>query len=410
MELIYALLVLLVTTRFAGEVAERLKQPALVGELIAGIALGMLFTAYSDTFPVLAHLPDNEVFIGITDLAILFLMLLAGLEMQPRELAKVSGRALVVAVGGMVLPLAMGFSLGWYFLPESDLKLAQSLFLAMVMSITAVPVSVKVLMDLGKLDTNVGKTIISAAVFDDIISLFLLALLTAVIRTGSLPDATSLLLLAGKALLFFVIAGGIGYYLFPWIGNKLKRFRAQEFEFSALLIATLTYAMLAEALGMHFLLGAFLAGLFFVRQTIDTKVYNSIRRSLTTFTLGFFAPVFFASIGMHLNMTAAVEIPLFVLLLIVIAFAGKVIGSGLPALVLGFSGRESLAVGIGMSARGAVELIIADVALRAGLFARPETSPIIDYLFSAVVIMALVTTLATPLALRPLVRSRSGGG
>jgi len=269
---------------------------------------------------------------------------------------------------------------------------------------------VKVLMDLGKLDTNVGKTIISAAVFDDVISLFLLALLTAVIRTGVLPDATSLLLLAGKALLFFVIAGGIGYYLFPWLGNRLKRFRAQEFEFSALLIATLAYAMLAEALGMHFLLGAFLAGLFFVHQTIDTKVYNSIRRSLTTFTLGFFAPVFFASIGMHLNMTAAVEIPVFVLLLIVIAFAGKIIGSGLPALALGFSGRESLAVGIGMSARGAVELIIADVALRAGLFARPETSPIIDYLFSAVVIMALATTLATPLALRPLVRPRSGGG
>jgi len=126
MELIYALLVLLVATRFAGEVAERLKQPALVGELVAGIALGMLFTAYSDTFPVLAHLPDDEVFIGITDLAILFLMLLAGLEMKPRELAKVSGRALAVAAGGMVLPLAMGFSLGWYFLPESDLKLAQS--------------------------------------------------------------------------------------------------------------------------------------------------------------------------------------------------------------------------------------------------------------------------------------------
>jgi len=406
MELIYALLILLFATRVAGEVAERLNQPALVGELVAGIALGMLFNLYSDTFPMLSNLSDNEVFIGITDLSILFLMLLAGTEMHPNELAQVSGKAFFIAAGGMLLPLSLGFALGWFFLPDSPMKLAQSLFVAMVLAITAVPVSVKVLMDLGKLKSRTGKTIVSAAVFDDILGLFLLAFLTAVIRHHSFPDTVAMLTLAGKAVLFLAIAGGVGHYLFPWLGRRLKRFQAQEFEFSALLIATLAYAMLAQALGMHFLLGAFLAGLFFVHQTIEPKVYHSIRRSLTTFTMGFFAPIFFASIGMHLRIGAATEIPLFVLLFVLAAFVGKIAGAGLPALAFGFRGREALTIGVGMSARGAVELIVAEVALRAGLFTQPEPAPpIVDDLFSAVVIMTLVTTLLTPVMLKSLVRS-----
>jgi Kef-type K+ transport system membrane component KefB len=406
MNLLYVLLVLLLVTRLCGELAERMRQPALVGELVAGIALGLVASRYHDALPVLAGLPDNEVFNALTDLAIFFLMLLAGIELRPSELAEASGRAVAVALGGMAVPLLLGFGLGWWFLPDSPYKLAQSLFLATALAITAVPVSVKVLMDLGQLKTPLGQTVVSAAVFDDVLSLMLLAILTAVIRTGGFPDASAVLLLVGKVVLFFLVAWVAGRYLLPRLGRLVKKTLAEEFAMSALLIAALGYALLAEALGMHFLLGAFLAGLFFVRRTIDPKVYSSIRSSLSAITMGFFAPLFFASIGLHLDVSAATEIPVFVTLLVLAAFFGKLLGAGLPAWATGFAPREAAAIGAAMSARGAVELIVAGIALQAGLFQHPEPPPpVVAQLFSAVVIMALVTTLATPIVLRPLLGS-----
>ena len=401
MELLYILLVLLVATRFAGEIATRLGQPALVGELLAGIALGVIAHQFGGALPVLSGLADNEVFTGLTDLAIFFLMLLAGLEMSPRELGESSRSAIWVALGGLLLPMALGFGLGWIFIPESDYRFAQSLFLATALAITAVPVSVKVLMDMGRLDSRLGKTIVSAAVFDDVLSLVLLAVLTAVIKTGELPDLATLGLLLGKILAFFVVASLIGYYLFPWLGRQVQRIKAAEFEFSGLLIAALAYALFAEALGLHFIIGAFLAGLFFVRRTIDDDAYQALRARVATFTTGFLAPLFFASIGLHLDVSAALHLPVFVSLLVLVAFLGKLVGAGLPAYWSGLDRRESLAVGTGMSARGAVELIIADIALRAGLFSHPDPTPdVVHYMFSAVVLMALITTLATPIALQ----------
>lgn len=401
MELLYVLLVLLFVTRFAGEMATRFGQPPLVGELVAGIALGLVAHHLSGTLPVLAGLDDNHVFDALTDLAIFFLMLLAGMEMSPRELTESSRSAFWVALGGLLVPLTGGLALGWLFIPESEYKLAQSLFLGTALSITAVPVSVKVLMDLGRLDSAVGKTIVAAAVFDDVFSLILLAVLTAVIATGELPDLAAIGVLLGKILAFFAITGLIGQYLFPWLGKHVKRMRAEELEFSGLLMAALAFALIAESLDLHFILGAFMAGLFFGRRTIDPQAYRALRARTATFTTGFLAPLFFASIGFNLDVGAALHVPLFVLLLVVVAFGGKLVGAGLPAYWSGLDRRQSLGVGAGMSARGAVELIIADIALRAGLFDHPQPVPdIVRYLFSAVVLMALITTLATPVALQ----------
>lgn len=407
MTLLYILLVLLLVTRLFGELAVRLGQPGLVGELISGIALGLVAHHFSGSLPVLAGLPENEVFVALTDLAIFFLMLLAGIEMHPRDLSRSSGPALLVAVGGMALPLAAGALLGWLYVPESQYRGGQILFLATALAITAVPVSVKVLMDLGQLKSRLGNMIVSAAVFDDIFSLVLLAVLTAILETGEFPGYAAVGLLLGKVVVFFAAATTIGWLIFPRIGKLIRRFHAEEFEFSALLVAALTYAVIAEALGIHFILGAFVAGLFFVRQTIDPEVYEALRRRLATFTTGFFAPLFFASIGMHLDVSAAVNVPVFVILLVAVAFLGKMLGAGLPAYWTGLGRRDSLGVGIGMSARGAVELIVADIALRAGLFAYPDPPPpVVQYMFSAVVLMALITTLMTPLLLKWVLRDR----
>ena len=401
MSIIYILLVLLIVTRIFGELAERLGQPALLGELVSGICLGMLVHNYDQSFPILAGLTDNEVFRAVTDLGIFFLMLLGGIELSPVKLLKASKGAFVVAAGGMLIPFATGIGFGYLALPSTDILAAQALFLGTVMAVTAVPVSIKSLMDLGKLESRVGQTIISAAVIDDTLSLVLLAILTGFLESGSVPGVTALLLLLAKVVLFFIVASLLGHYLFPAVGRYLDKSQAEEFEFSMLLIAGMAYALLAEALGMHFILGAFMAGLFFRRRTISLNTYEDILSKLKGVTTGFLAPIFFASIGMHLDLQALKQIPGFVVALIVIATMGKVFGAGVSARMIGMSNREALAVGAGMNARGAVELIIADIALRAGIFSLPPpVPPVVKYMFSAVVIMAIVTTLMTPPALK----------
>ncbi|MGH0030285.1 MAG: cation:proton antiporter [Myxococcota bacterium] len=405
MEILYVLLILLAATRALGELAVRLGQPALVGELLAGVLLGVGVVRHGETFPVLAELPESAVFAAITDLGIFFLMLMAGLELRPAKLAEASRPAIGVAIGGLLLPLALGLGLGWTLLPASDFHFAQSLFLGVALAITAVPVSVGVLLSLGKLDTTLGRTIVSAAIVDDVLSLLLLALLTAVLETGQVPDTAALLVLCGKVAFFFAVTVGVGRFLLPRLGSWVTSLQADEFEFSFLVLVALGFSVLAEALSMHFLIGAFMAGLFFVRRTIDRQTYDDVVGKVGALTHGFFAPVFFASIGIHLEGAALLDAPGFLLLLVATATAGKLLGAGLPARLSGMSTRDSLAIGVGMNARGAVELIVADVAFRAGLFSLPDPPhPLVASLYSAVVITAIVTTLATPVGLKWLYR------
>ena len=401
MEIFYVLLILLVITRAFGELAVRFQQPALVGELLSGILLGAIIKLSPSSFPIMNSLTENEIFTAITDLGIFFLMLMAGLEMHPKAIAEKSKGALSIAIGGLIIPLLVGFLVGWFYLPQSDYRLAQILFIGTALAITAVPVAVKVLMDLGKLDSTAGKMIVSAAIVDDILGLLLLAVLTAVVRTGQLPHWTGLLQLSGQILLFLVIVTGIGLFILPRLERVIGKSVIEEFEFSALLAVAFGFAVLAEALHMHFILGAFAAGLFFTKRTMDDQVFKGVQDRVSGITTGFLAPVFFASIGLHLDVAAFANIPMFLLILIVAAVGCKLVGAGAIARWVGLSGKDSLIVGIGMSGRGAVELIIADIALRAGLFSQPDpTPPIVANLFSAIVIMAVVTTLITPIGLR----------
>ena len=395
MEILYLwiLLVLLVVTRIGAEVAERLGQPALVGEIMAGIALGLIIGQTGVT--------EDRVVTAIADLGIFFLMLLAGLEMRPEEFAQASGRALVVAAGGMVVPILLGFGLAWVFLPESEAKVVQALFVGVALAITAVPVTVKMLMDLDALHSPVGRLIVSAAVFDDAFSLMLLAVLLAMLATGAFPSPLELAFLAVQIGAFFAVTIAVGRYLLPYFSAVLQRVVVREFHLSSLLVLALAYSLLAELINLHFMLGAFMAGLFYGRRTAGAAGYGDLTRKMSGVTMGFFAPVFFAYIGMHVDTSAVVEIPAFVALLLLFAFLGKAVGAGLPAYLLGMSGRAAAAVGIAMSARGAVELAIASVALRAGLFAVPEPPPpIVAHLFSAIVLMAVVTTVAAPIGFK----------
>lgn len=401
MDIWYIILVLLVTARLFSELARRFNIPPLAGELIAGIVLGIVFNTWPVTFPELSTLHDNEVFTAITEFGMFFLMLYAGVELNFNNLKKASGNAVWVALGGMVIPLALGMGLGWFTLPDSELKSAQLFFIGVALAITAVPVAIKALMDINLLNTKEGQTIVSAAVIDDVISLVLLAVLTAFLKTGEMPGWDGVLLLVGKIILFFAITIAVGLYALPKLLSKVsKKINIEESEVSFLLIVAFSFAVLAEALDLHFILGAFIAGLFFTKREIKNSVFSDVKNKIGAINSGFLAPIFFASIGLSLELEAFVNIPLFVFALILIASLGKIFGAGIPARLSGLSMRQSLIVGNAMNARGAVELIIADIALRAGLFKIPGDSELVHNLFSAVVIMAIVTTLVTPLILK----------
>jgi len=401
MDILYIMLILLVTARLFSEISRRFNIPSLAGELFAGILLGIVFNYWSGTFPELSNLHNNEVFTAITEFGMFFLMLYAGVELNFKSLKKASGSAIWVASGGMFFPMLMGIGLGWFTLPESEMKPAQLLFLGVALAITAVPVAIKVLMDMKILDSKTGQTIVSAAVIDDVVSLLLLAVLTAFLKTGEMPGMEGMAVLLGKICLFFIITISIGIYALPYLLKVVsKRINIEESEVSFLLIVAFSFAVLAEMLDMHFILGAFIAGLFFTKREIKNSVYASVKEKIGAITNGFLAPIFFASIGLSLELSAFVNIPFFVFLLIVAASVGKILGAGIPAKLSGMSTRQSLTIGNAMNARGAVELIIADIALRAGLFEIPGDSVLVQNLFSAVVIMAIVTTLITPVVLK----------
>jgi Kef-type K+ transport system membrane component KefB len=401
LEIFVELLVLLIITRALGEAAERLGQPAMVGEIMAGVVLAGLAVWLGQSVPFLVQLTTSEVVEAVASLGIFFLALQAGIEMEPKEIAESSAAAFAIAIGGMVLPFLGGLGLAWMFLPETELKTAQALLTAVALSVSAIPATMKVLTDLDLLHSRVGEIVVSAAIFDDVLGLFLLAILLAVIETGHAPDAATLAVLLAKVIAFFALTVALGARVYPRISRGLKAMQVAAVELSALAVVALAYGLLAEALDMHWILGAFIAGLFFEKSRVGPKAYNEMKLICGAVTSGLLAPLFFASIGLRVDLTAIAAVPLFLILLIAIAFAGKLVGSGLPALWIGLNRRESLAVGIGMSARGAVEFVVLSIAYEAGLFFQGDNSePIVAHLFSSLVLMAVVTTMLTPILMR----------
>jgi Kef-type K+ transport system membrane component KefB len=396
------LLILILATRLLGELFERIRQPASTGEIVAGILLALMATT-PFAYPIIGGLPQSPFLEVAAEFGIFFLVLLAGIEMRPREITSHSRRSFAVALGGVLVPLASGFSLAWLFLPETPLKLAQSLLVGVALSISAIPVAIRALKELGLLHSRVGNTIVSAAIFDDIIGLVLLAVLLSVIETGIGLEIWNIVVLVGKVAVFFIVTVFIGLYLLPHLARAAGKFRIPSPEFSTLLAIAFGFAFFAEFLGMDFILGPFIAGLFFDAESVGERAYVGVKQTIEMVTNGLLAPLFFASIGARIDLSAITAIPTFLMALLAVAFLGKLIGAGIPARLGGLTTREATAVGVGLSHPAAVELIIASIALEAGLFRGAD--PIVANLFSALVITAVVTTLVMSFGLRVVLKS-----
>lgn len=402
METIGAIFLVLIAARVFGVISERISLPSAVGEMLAGMVLISVAQFAGPFRGFLEGLPNNEALSHVADLGIFFLLLMAGVEMQLTDTVHDARKSFAVAVGGVVLPLAAGIFLGFTFLADGPQQTAQAMLVGVALSITAIAASAKILQEFGLLKSEVGRVLITAALFDDIFGLFLLALLSSVIASGELPGAYAFAVMLVKVMVFFAVTGLLGVHVYPHISKEIHRRQAAEIEFGALMIVALAYGLLAEFLGLHWAVGAFMAGLFMERLRIGKRSYKSMRLMLNALTAGVLGPLFFAWIGLQANLTAIVEIPVFLTILIVVAFVTKVLGGGIAAVAIGYERREAAIIGVGLAPRGEIMIVVISVALAAGLIDGQAEDPIAQHLFSALIMMALANTVMAPLVLRGL--------
>ena len=388
-DLLLQLVALFVVARVLGELCERVKLPALLGEISAGIVLG----------PLILNLaaPADPIKL-VADLGVFFIVYEAGMEMTFRGVRRTireSGAA--VAAGSFALPFLLGYLVALSFGYDAR----TSLFLGLALSLTALPVSVRILTDLGWVNTDVGQTIITAGLLCDVAGLTVLASLTdwAALTGGDL-NATAIVLL--KILLFFLTTFAIERLLAlngGWLSKRIvaasERTLSRGAAFSMPLILVFGFALYAEFLGLHFVIGTFFGAVIVAEHMFPPREGERLRANIAAISHGFLAPIFFAYLGLVTVAFDPALFPLF-LALLVAAVAGKVAGSYAGARFSGFREWSASLIAVGMNARGAMELVIALVGLELGIITGP--------VFSILVVLGLVTTLMTPFALRRLER------
>ena len=399
---VLALAVILAAAKLGGDAAERIGQPAVLGELVVGVLVGNLSLVGIDWFQFIAANSTIEV---LAQLGAVILLFEVGLESTVRDMLQVGARSLMVAVLGVVTPWALGWWIGALLLPEHSVYVHA--FLGAVLTATSVGITARVLKDLGRSQSPEARIILGAAVIDDVLGLVVLAAVAAVIAAADSGAALSygaLALVLGKALLFLFGALSLGVVLSPRLFSFASRLRGSGVLLATALVFCFTLAWLASAIGLAPIVGAYAAGL--ILEDLHYRDFAKEEPQLEDLVRpisSFLVPVFFVLMGMRVDLTTLMrpEILGLAMALTVAAVLGK------QACALGALGArlDWLSIGIGMIPRGEVGLIFANIGLT--LVVRGER--IIDAAtYSAVVIMVMVTTLITPPALKwSLNRQRS---
>ncbi|MCR6515700.1 cation:proton antiporter [Clostridium sp. LY3-2] len=379
---LFDIAIILLSTKFLGIVTKKFKMPQVVGALMAGLVLGPA---------MLDVLHETEFISQMAALGVIVLMFTAGLETDISELKKTGKVSFVVAVFGVIIPLLFGLLVSSFF-NRGDLSyngtssLLKNIFIGIILTATSVSITVETLKELGKLNTRTGNTILGAALIDDILGIVGLTIIT------SMADpSVDILEVLFKIVLFFVFCFIVGYLFHKvfvkWIdrySKDMRRFVIVSFVFCLLL------AFIAEEFfGVADITGAFIAGLI-ISNTERTKYINARFETLSYILL---SPIFFASVGIKVELTSmSMTIVLFTLLLLIAAVSSKVIGCFLGAKFFDYKTKESLQVGVGMVSRGEVALIVANKGMAVGLM-----NP---YFLAPIVIVVVFTTVVTPILLK----------
>src|SRR5215813_10196753 len=393
------IIVLLVCGRLLGEAMQRIGQPAVMGQLIAGILLGP--SVLGALWPELQHAlfpasADQKAMIdAVAQLGILLLLLLTGMETDLSVVRRSRRAAFSISICGIVLPFACGFALGELLpdamLPNPEKRLITTLFLGIALSISSVKIVAMVVREVGFLRRTIGQVIVAAAIIDDTIGWIIMSVILGLALHGrvDLPAlAQSLIGTAIFLVLSFTIGRRLVFRVIRWAND---RFISEVPVITAILVVTGLMALTTDAIGVHTVLGTFVAGILVGQSPILTRHIDAQLRGLI---VALFMPVFFGLAGLTTNLAVLADTNLLLLTfgLIVIASLGKFSGAFLGGRLGGMNWRESLALGCGMNARGSTEVIIATIGLSMGVLNQD--------LFTTIVAMAVVTTMSMPPMLR----------
>jgi Kef-type K+ transport system membrane component KefB/nucleotide-binding universal stress UspA family protein len=394
--LLVELALLIGAARLGAELAKRLGLPAVVGEMASGIALGpsllghyapQLYGSLFPANPEQMHLLDAFGTIGMT-----LLLLITGLETDLRLLRNLGRAALIASATGMVLPFALGFGLGVVmpsgYLMRADHRVMFSLFLATTMSISAMPVIAKILVDLDLTKRNIGLVILSAGVVDDTVGWLILSLISGAAVHGAVRAAD----LGVTIGLLAAFIAGAAFVLYPALRGAVRvaseRFKSSDSDLVLIIVVTFLCAAVTERIGVHPVFGAFVAGVV-LHQVPRIRRETVVR--LETFTFTVLAPVFFGIVGLRVDLWHLGGSGM-LLLVIAVACLGKLVGCSLGATWGGLRFWEGASIAVAMNARGAMGIVVATIGLSLEILT-PQ-------MFAIIVVMAIVTSFMAPLGLR----------
>lgn len=389
--LLMQLSIMLLLGRLLSEALRKFKQPAVIGEIIAGILLGptILGMVKPEWFQALYPVPSPTatVLTGFVQVAVIMLLFIAGLEVDLHIVWQQGKQALSTSFLGLIVPFSFGFIFPYFFpdffgIADQHEKLTFALFMGTAMAITALPVIVRILMDLNLFKSKMGMLVVTSAMVDDLVGWLIFSVILGMIgkQGDSFSILNTVLLTITFVAVMLTLGRGLLNRILPWINKKLAW---PGGVLSISLALCFLGAAFTEYIGLHAIFGAFIIGVAFG----DSKHFSERAKEIVhQFINNIFAPLFFVSIGLRVNFITNFDWALTSVILL-IAFAGKIIGSGLGTRLGGFSWRESIAASFGMNARGAMEIILGLVALENGL--------INERVFVSLVIMALITSITS---------------
>lgn len=376
---------ILLSTKVLGLFSKVVRLPQVVGALLAGIILGPA---------CLGIVHSTEMLSNLSEIGVIVLMFAAGLETDIDELKRSGKASFLIALIGVLVPLAGGAAVAYFFNDSTDSNvMLQNIFIGIILTATSVSITVETLKEMGKLSTRAGNAILGAAIIDDILGIIALTVVISM-ADESVNIGIVLLKILGFFAFTFVAAVGYHYAFKKWTDNsavKLRRYVVISFVFCLVL------AYCAEVFfGVADITGAFFAGL----ALSGTKKSEYISKRFDTLSYLLLSPIFFAGIGLKVELPKMNgEIVLFTVLLCVVAALTKVIGCGLGAKICKYTSKESLQIGVGMISRGEVALIVANKDEAVGLMS--------DKFFAPVIIMVVFTTVVTPVLLKLVFKDKT---
>jgi len=375
---ILTLALVLTAALVGGRLATRLGYPSILGEITAGILLGP---------PLLGLLTRNEAVDVLGEFGVLLMMLYIGMHLDLNDLRKASKPGLLAAAGGFLVPAALGVMLMLWV----DRTMIEAIFVGLAMGVTSLLTKSRILVDLKILDTRIAHVLVAGALLSDVTVLVVFAAIVGPEAAGGVSVGTAAVT-GVRALAFGLGAWLVGGRLFPAVKRVAgQRELGRASAFLTVIVLGLFFAWAAELAGLHAILGAFVAGLFLDKEVIGRKVSRDVQQKLSTVSVSVLAPFFFVSAGFEVSFQVFSTDPGLLIAVIVLASVGKILGTAAFYVPSGNGWREGVVVGTGMNGRGAVEIIVAELALAQGLIDRE--------VFSILVFMAIFTTATVPVLL-----------